>query len=451
MFDIEQLAEAVTEPSARGIAAAVGRLISDGTCEAGTRLPTVREVSRRLGLSPTTVSDAWQRLARFGLVEGRGRLGTFVTPRTRTGGARRYRSMTSAAGHVDLDLSTGSPDPLLLPDIVAAVGRLQAASMATNYWERPVLPALEELLRERQPFAAESLTVVDGALDALDRVATWALGLGDRVIVENPAFPPLLDLLDLVGAEVIPVGGDDEGMDPVAFAKALELRPRAVFLQPRAHNPTGRSMSTARAEQLAGLLAGHSTLVVEDDHSGDISTSPNLSLGRWLPERTVRITSFSKSHGPDLRLAAVAGPHDVIDAVVERRAIGPAWSSRILQGVLAALLEDPVAVSTVERARETYCVRRHALVAALHEHGVEVGGSDGINLWVPTEDERSSTVSLAARSIGVAPGFPFEAAPLPTEHIRVTVSMVRDDVQSVAAALAEAVQGRRSSGRHQSR
>ena len=451
MFDVDRLAEAVTEPSARGIAAAVGRLISDGSCPTGTRLPTVREVSRRLGLSPTTVSDAWQRLARFGLVEGRGRLGTFVTPRTRTGGARRYRSMTSAAGHVDLDLSTGSPDPLLLPDIVAAVGRLPADSMATNYWDRPVLPVLEDLLRGRQPFDAQSLTVVDGALDALERVASWALVLGDRVIVENPAFPPLLDLLDLLGVEVIPVGSDDEGMDPVEFAAALELHPRAVFLQPRAHNPTGRSLSGGRAAQLAGLLAGTSTLVVEDDHSGDISTSANISLGTWLPDRTVRITSFSKSHGPDLRLAAVAGPHDVIDAVVERRAIGPAWSSRILQGVLAALLEDPVAVATVARAREAYSVRRQALVCALGEHGVEVGGSDGINLWVPTDDERTSTVSLAARSIGVAPGFPFESAPLPSEHIRVTVSMVREDVQAVAAALAEAVQGRRSSGRHQSR
>jgi DNA-binding transcriptional MocR family regulator len=141
----------------------------------------------------------------------------------------------------------------------------------------------------------------------------------------------------------------------------------------------------------------------------------------------------------------------VIDAVVERRAIGPAWSSRILQGVLAALLEDPLAVATVARAREAYSVRRHALVCALAEHGVEVGGSDGINLWVPTDDERTSTVSLAARSIGVAPGFPFESAPLPSEHIRVTVSMVREDVHAVAAALAEAVRGRRSSGRHQSR
>jgi DNA-binding FadR family transcriptional regulator len=83
---LDELAGAVTEPSARGIAAAAGRLIGEGTFPPGTRLPTVREVSRALGLSPTTVSDAWQRLARSGVIEGRGRLGTFVMPRTRPAG-----------------------------------------------------------------------------------------------------------------------------------------------------------------------------------------------------------------------------------------------------------------------------------------------------------------------------------------------------------------------------
>ena len=94
---MDVVAAAVAEPSSRGIAAAVGRLIGDGTFPPGTRLPTVRELSRCLGLSPTTVSDAWQRLARSGVIEGRGRLGTFVAPRTRSGGPRRYRSMTAAA------------------------------------------------------------------------------------------------------------------------------------------------------------------------------------------------------------------------------------------------------------------------------------------------------------------------------------------------------------------
>ena len=451
MFDLEDLAAAIDEPSSRGIAAAVGRLISDGSCPPGSRLPTVRDVSRRLSLSPTTVSDAWQRLARSGLIEGRGRLGTFVAQRTRTVGPHRYRGMRAAAGHVQLDLSTGSPDPLLLPDVVAAMGRVPAASMITNYWDRPVLPVLDDLLRERQAFDAEALTVVDGALDALDRVASWVVTLGDRVIVENPAFPPLLDLLDLLGAEVVPVRCDAEGPDPEDLRQAMALRPRAVFLQPRAHNPTGSSLSAGRARELADVVAGSGVLVVEDDHSGDISTSPAVSVGTWLPERTVRITSFSKSHGPELRLAEVAGPHEIIDGFVDRRSIGPAWSSRILQGVLAAMLTDAEAIATVERARRSYAERRRALAAALADHGVTATGEDGINLWVPVHNEQSALVALAARGIGVAPGSPFAAAPLAQDHIRVTVSLVRGDYDSLAATLAEAVLGRRRSGQRQTR
>ncbi|HAN35327.1 MAG TPA: GntR family transcriptional regulator, partial [Acidimicrobiaceae bacterium] len=59
--------------------------------------------------------------------------------------------------------------------------------------------------------------------------------------------------------------------------------------------------------ELAALLANSDALVVEDDHSGDIASGALVSLGKWLPQRTVHIRSYSKSHGPDLRLAAVGG------------------------------------------------------------------------------------------------------------------------------------------------
>ena len=66
-----------------------------------------------------------------------------------------------------------------------------------------MLPQLEEALRHRWPFVPEELTVVDGAMDALDRIAQVVVRLGDRVIVEHPTFPPLLDLLEKIGADVI--------------------------------------------------------------------------------------------------------------------------------------------------------------------------------------------------------------------------------------------------------
>ena len=72
------------------------------------------------------------------------------------------------------------------------------------------------------PFAPEALTVVDGAMDALDRVAQVVVRLGDRVVVEHPTFPPLLDLLEQLGAEVIGVDVDDAGIGVEGLRRALE-------------------------------------------------------------------------------------------------------------------------------------------------------------------------------------------------------------------------------------
>ena len=136
---------------------------------------------------------------------------------------------------------------------------------------------------------------------------------------------------------------------------------RAVILQPRAQNPAGAALTPARAEALAAVLAPTGAVVVEDDHANDISSEPLVSLGRWLPERTVHVRSFSKSHGPDLRLAAVGGAGDVVAQVANRRLLGPGWSSRILQSVLLELLRDPGTPAVLAAAARAYA-RRRALV-----------------------------------------------------------------------------------------
>ena len=82
----------IEDRSARGIAAAVSRLITSGDLAAGERLPTVRELARRLGISPTTVSEAWRTLADAGAIDARGRRGTYVRDAPRPRGPRRYGS-----------------------------------------------------------------------------------------------------------------------------------------------------------------------------------------------------------------------------------------------------------------------------------------------------------------------------------------------------------------------
>jgi DNA-binding transcriptional MocR family regulator len=438
------IVDAIEIRNATGIAAGIGRLISSGELPVDARLPTVRALAAALDVSPTTVSEAWRSLAAAGAIEPKGRLGTFVRQVPGPGTGHRYRNVTEGPGHFTLDLSTGTPDPALLPDLGRLVAQVGRDALTTSYLDPPVLPALEHALRQRWPFEPESLTVVDGAMDAIDRVAREVVRLGDRVVVEHPTFPPVLDLLEQLGAEVIGVPQDEEGISLAGLEAALARKPTLVFLQPRAQNPTGTSLSARRARAAAKLLAGTGAIVVEDDHSGDIASSPLHSLGRWIPGQTVHIRSFSKSHGPDLRLAAVGGAGDVIDALTARRLLGPGWSSRLLQAVLLAMLDDAETLDAIEHARATYAERRAAFTDALAERGIATTGHDGINQWVPVPDEQAMLIALAAQGIGAAPGRPFLVLP-DQAHIRITIGLVgggADAIDALADQLAAQVEAR---------
>lgn len=437
---MKSVALAIEEPTPRGIAATIARLITSGDLAPGDRLPTVRALAADLGVSPATVSNAWQTLAGAGLIVSRGRSGTVVRSLPREWLPQRYRGLEGGSD-ARLDLSRGTPDPALLPPLGPAMTGLFDRAGTASYQLKPDIPELHDLLRTTWPAAVESLTVTNGALDAIDRSLAAVTRFGDRIVIENPTFPPFFDLLESYGLEPLPVELDEEGMRPEPFAAALRHSPAAVLLQPRAHNPTGRSMTPARAERLARLLdrtrTAEHTIVIEDDHSALINSAPAVSLATWSPERVLHVRSYSKSHGPDLRVGALGGPRAIIDRIVARRLLGPGWTSRMIQGLLFAVLTDPGAVGRIEGARSAYAERQARYAAAMSAAGVPSITGDGLNAWLPVADERAATVQLAAAGIRVAPGAPFQVG-MPRPHVRVTIGVVAEDMHSVATALAAA-------------
>jgi DNA-binding transcriptional MocR family regulator len=426
----------------RGIAAALGRAVRSGELGPGERLPTVRDVAAELGVSPATVSAAWQALRRTGLVVSRGRAGTFVCDAPERRLSPRVAGLRGPADDgVRLDLSRGTPDPALLPALGPALRRVSERATTPGYHEEPVVPELRRALAATWPSPTDQITVVDGATDGVARVMELVVSYGDRVVLETPGYPPFYDLVEALGAEAVPVELDGAGVRPESLRRALTAQPAVVVLQPRAHNPTGVSTTPARAEALARLLRRTTPTpwVIEDDHSGAISTAPDVSLGAWLPDRVVHVRSYSKTHGPDLRVAALGGPTDLVDALVARRMLGPAWTSRMLQTILLDLLTTSRSMDEVGEARRQYYGRQQALVVALAAHGLDVPTPDGINLWLPVRDEQAAVLHLAATGIRVAAGSPFLAAGEGGSFVRVTSGVVPpEDVDEVAAALVAA-------------
>ena len=148
---LDRLADRLADRSARGLAHAVGAAVGAGELKPGHRLPPVRAVAGRLGLSPSTVSAAWALLSRAGAITTDGRRGTVVSA-GRPAAPTRYRRALDRSAGFTLDLSTGVPDPALLPDLGPALLRLPVGASPGSYLDDPTLPALAEVLRSELPF-----------------------------------------------------------------------------------------------------------------------------------------------------------------------------------------------------------------------------------------------------------------------------------------------------------
>lgn len=419
---------------ATAIARAIGVLITREEIAAGDKLPTIRAVAKQLGVSTSTVAEAWTMLRNHGLIDTDRRRGTTV--RAFPGhGRSRYWRVPMAPGSLELDLSTGTPDPLLLPRLEPILAKIHTDLEVTSYLEPPMLPALEHQLRTQWPYDAPAMAVIDGANDGLDRIIRSIVRVGDIVLVEDPTYPLLLDLLELAGATIVGIPLDTEGPDLAAIAAGLELAPRAVVIQTGAHNPTGVSLTQERANAIAGLMMDRNTILVEDDHVGATADRPAVSVGAALPDRVFRIHSFSKTYGPDLRIAALSGPIEGMRDIEQRRQLGPGWTSRLTQRILLEMLRSIDVDAQIQHASNEYRARRLALRSALADRGIIIGESHGLNLWVPVAQEQMATVALAARGIGVAPGEPFRVSK-PGQHVRLTVANMRGGVDQLADAVA---------------
>jgi DNA-binding transcriptional MocR family regulator len=429
----------ITGTTAATISASVETGVRDGGLPAGSALPPVRTLAGRLGVSPATVAAAYRALRQRGLVDTAGRNGTRVRPRPAVAGSRAVLRLPPPPGA--LDLSTGAPDPRLLPALGPRLRRVAAGRhRPVGYDEAGPHPELLALAAGR--FAADgvptrALTVTGGALDGIERLLTAHLRPGDRVGVEDPGWANLLDLVAALGLRPVAVPVDDDGPTEAGLRSALVAGAAAVVVTSRAQNPTGATVGRTRAAALRRILRSRpDTLLVEDDHAAELATVPLHALA-GATRRWAFLRSVSKPYGPDLRLAVLAGDEATVARVAGRMRLGGGWVSTILQRLVVELWRDETVAAAVSRARSSYETRREGLVAALRSRGLAVHGRTGINVWIPVPDETAAVARLRDEGYAVAPGSLHRIAAPPA--VRVTVSALDlSHVEPLADAVARA-------------
>jgi GntR family transcriptional regulator/MocR family aminotransferase len=364
--------------------------ILDGRLRAGERLPPTRDLARQLEVSRNTVATAYERLTAEGFLVGKVGAGTFVStePLTRlheraapVGGVQPrdlWRSLPQAtdrsAARPPYDFGVGLPDPGLFPLETwrRLVNReLRASAIRVSSYAGPAgHPALREAIARYIGVSrsvrtgADDVIVTSGAQQALDLIGRVLVEPGGCVAVEEPGYPPARSLFASLGARIVGVPVDGEGL----VVDALPDDASVVYVTPSHQFPLGTPMSLARRTALLEWAERRGAVVVEDDYDSEFRFSdrplePLQSLDGG--GRVLYVGTFSKTLLPMLRLGFLVAPASLQPALRTAKQLTDWHGDQTTQAALARLIDEGLLARHIRKAGREYGVRRGLIVSAL--------------------------------------------------------------------------------------
>jgi GntR family transcriptional regulator/MocR family aminotransferase len=386
------------EPVYRQLAACLRGLIETGRLGGGQKLPASRELAASLGLSRTTVAQAYDDLVAAGLLNAHVGQGTFVAlhlaphpTRPLAGRAFVWAGLFSARAR-----ALGLPAGLIgapQPRYDFRGGRVDGASLPAAALRRALADAvgarLEEIAAQEDPYGwaplrrqvarylvargircePDEVAIVNGAQHAIDLTARVLLDPGDTAVIEQPGYFGAAMVLAAAQANVVGVGVDEEGLRTDELARVLQARRvKLIYTTPAVQNPTGVTLSDARRSELLALVDHHQAPLLEDDYASELRYGePPIAALKTSDAggQVIYVGTFSKVLFPTLRVGFVVAAKPLLRKMVLARMAGDFATSMPAQVAVAEMLRSGALDRHVRRVRRLYGRRLRALVTAL--------------------------------------------------------------------------------------
>jgi DNA-binding transcriptional MocR family regulator len=457
------------------IAQRVARSIHSGVLQSGERLPSLRELCRREGVSLMTALAAYRQLEAQSLIEALPRSGYRVcAPRlpeparaaiTRPRLAAHSEERDALAGEVLraiddpklVPLGLGCPSPDLYP--LAALRRITGHVLAerpelwTTYSPPPGLLGLRRLIARR--LCARGLMVephevllTTGAMEALSMALRVLVKPGELVLVECPTYFGVLDAARSAGVRILELSGHPEhGLDPERLDELCRQRPvRAAALIPTFANPTGSLMSEARKRACIAVLKARGVALVEDDLYGELAFDrklvPPMAAFAAREQPFILAGSLSKTLLPGARVGYLVARSPWIERALVLKQSSTLANVTLAEHVAHACLESGLLdrhLRALAPKLETNVQRMQAAVVRHFPAGTRVTRPrGGFLLWVELPhgcDGLSLFQSARAGGISIVPGQLFSLAGGLERYIRLNAAAARPAVDRALITL----------------
>jgi GntR family transcriptional regulator/MocR family aminotransferase len=418
------------------ISEAIKRQIASGVLGAGAALPSTRSLAAEWGVSRTTVTAAYEQLIAEGYVETkqgtRARVVHGIAPalsKSSQPDRVTIRDRLSAFGQ-RLD---GVIIPPVDRDRVVVdfrYGELAGADFPILAWKKAIngvllkrrstlryghssgsldlRKALQGYLWRARGMQCEidQIIVVSGSQQGLDLCARVLLDPQDRVIMENPGYPLARHVFVALGAELIAVDVDEEGMCTRGLRAA-----RLAYATPSHQFPLGSVMSAARRWDLLAWAQRNEAYVIEDDYDSeyrfDVDPVPPLQ-GMDRAGRVIYLGTVSKTLSPTLRIGYLVVPPGLSQPFAKAKALADRHTAILEQEALADLIESGGYERHLRRVRRKNGARRAVLLNTLEEtlgDEVTIVGADAglhVIVWLNRlKSAREGELITRARHVGL--------------------------------------------------
>jgi DNA-binding transcriptional MocR family regulator len=433
-------------------------MIDAGAIGLGDRLPSLRTLSANLGVSISTVNQAYVELERKGVVESRPRSGFFVRQRSarlpRTESAPEpmiaprpvtrsglIQTVLESVGRADsVPLGVIAPGARLLPlkelaRITAAVVRDDPAR-AMSYAPIPGDPELIRQIAFRSlehgiKAALSEPLITAGCMEALYLALRSVCRAGDTVLIQSPTYYCFLQLLETLGLRVVEIPSDPEGgVSPADLSRALHAFDiNACVLAPNFNNPDSSLTPDEAKAEIVNMLARKGIPLVEDDVSTDLHFTPARPGTYKQFDRqglVLLCSSFSKTIAPGYRVGWML-PGRFRQKVLEIKATTNVSTSAPAQMAIAEYLRQGRMERHLKRLRTALERQMDTMQLHLGRHfpaGTRVTHpSGGGVLWLELPGNTDSVelfFQARALGIGVAPGAIFSTRDKFANYLRLS-------------------------------
>ncbi|HEY9062772.1 MAG TPA: PLP-dependent aminotransferase family protein [Pseudobacteroides sp.] len=426
-----------------------GQLIS------GFKLPPERKLADSLGVNRSTVLNAYRELKAEGLVESRVGNGTVVLSSIQEESSNANEFKEPTWNHIFSQYSAGF-DSHLVKDLLTLASRKDVISFATGVAapESGPIEALEGIEREiieNRNFRAlfhtptegftslrtaisglmhrrgvycsyEEVMVLSGSQQGIDIAARVILDPGDIVVVEEPTFFPAVQAFKAIGARILSVSIDENGMRIDVLEQLLQrYRPKLIYTMPSFHNPSGVDMELDRRRRLIELANRYRILIMEDDAYGDLCYDGHqLPLLKSMDSSgyVVYISTFSKNVYSGLRLGWMVAHKKVVERFAAVKQVTDLHSSSLSQTIIERFILSGGIDRHMAKICREYKQKRDIMCDALSKYAPKgmtwSRPKGGYYVWCKLPEGVSAlelVPKAAEKNVAFIPGSAFYASP----------------------------------------